>query len=145
MRGTTLRCHGLRHWLDENVTHVLEPGISQALRNTSLSHAETEREDIMWIDRLRRDIAMQALDLAQYNWIMRSLKKADEHYADKNPALTEKIIWHQIMTGKQSITTVQKLADSMNSIPEKMRATTSLQPENQTPQQIGSYVLDILN
>lgn len=145
VRGISLRCEGLLHWLDENVTHVIEPGISQALYNAHSGRVGATQGDILRLDRLRRDIATQALDLAQCNWTMRSLKKADEYYADKNPALTEKIVWHQIMTGRQAIVAAKGLTASLNAIPEKIRGTTSLRPEAQTPQQIGSYVLGILN
>jgi hypothetical protein len=145
VHGQKQRCLGLRHWLDENVTHVIEPGISQALHNIHSKRAGIESDDMMHLDRLRRDLAMHAIYLAQSNWIMRSLKRADEYYADKNPALTEKIVWHQVVTGKEAIITAKDLTELMNTIPKKIRGTTSLRPELQTPQQIGSYVLDIIN
>lgn len=145
VRGQKQRCLGLRHWLDENITHVIEPGISQALHDIQSNRAGTKHDDIKNLERTRRDLAMHAIDLAQSNWVMRSLMRADEYYADKNPALTEKIVWHQVTTGRQAIIAAKNLAESLNSIPEGKRATTSLRPEGQTPQQIGSYVLDILN
>ena len=145
IHGITLRCHGLRHWLDENVTHVIEPGISQVLHDIHSNRAGVRHDDMKGLDRLRRDLAMYAIDLAQSNWVMQSLKRADEYYADKNPALAEKIVWHQIATGRQAIVATKYLTETMNAIPERIRGTTSLRPEGQTPQQIGSYVLGILN
>lgn len=145
VQGKTLHCHRLRHWLDENVTHVLEPGLSQAVRDIYDEPTDSTRSDIFRLDRMRRDIAMYAIELAQQNLVMRSLKRADEHYANKNPALTEKIVWHQIATGKESILAAQRLTKSIKEVPESVRGTTSLKAEQQTPQQIGAYVLNILN
>jgi hypothetical protein len=142
-RGETRRCHGLRQWLEEHVTHVIEPGVSQAIMNAHMD--EYNPNDALNLNRMRRDMAAHAIDLAQCTWVMRSLQAADAYYAEARPALTEKLVWHQIATGRQAIIAAQNLTASMDAIPESLRGTTSLRPEGRTPAQIGSYVLGILN
>lgn len=143
VNNETVRCHGLRRWLDDYLTHIVEPGVSHAVHNAYMRDGYSPHKTAQ-LNRLRRDIATRTVDIAQHHWAMRSLMSAEEVYADKSPKFTEKIIWHQINVGRQAILATQDLAQTITAVPESIRSTNALPVKGQTPQQIGTYVMNTM-